>query len=157
MALTRRPSVGGLSRCAGEAIWPLPRPKNRSPCLETRVTLQSANKDLGKDEPGEGPGVRINSSSVALAVVSRPRVVTHSNPSPEYQFLDTSRTRGRPQVAYTSTGAPLLSSDRWAASSTRTTRKEDAPSVSGRLPSATHSTKWRHSTSRGSTMGTCGM
>jgi len=25
--LTRRPSVGGLSRCAGEAIRPLPRPK----------------------------------------------------------------------------------------------------------------------------------
>jgi hypothetical protein len=41
--------------------------------------------------PGEGPGVRINSSSVALAVVSRLRVVTHSNPSPEYQFLDTLR------------------------------------------------------------------
>ncbi len=35
--------------------------------------------------------MRINSSSVALAVVSRLRVVTHSNPSPEYQFLDTLR------------------------------------------------------------------
>jgi hypothetical protein len=28
--LSRRPSVGGLSRCAGEAIRPLPRPRNRT-------------------------------------------------------------------------------------------------------------------------------
>jgi hypothetical protein len=32
---------------------------------------------------------------VALAIVSRPRVVTRSNPSPEFQFLDTSWARSR--------------------------------------------------------------
>ena len=31
--LTRRPSVGGLSRSAGEAMRPLLRPKNGSPSL----------------------------------------------------------------------------------------------------------------------------
>ena len=31
--------------------------------------------------PGEGPGVRMNLSSVALAIISRPPVVTHSSPS----------------------------------------------------------------------------
>ena len=39
---------------------------------------------------GEGSGVRNTCSSVALAIVSRPRVVTHLNPSPQFQFLDTS-------------------------------------------------------------------
>jgi UDP:flavonoid glycosyltransferase YjiC (YdhE family) len=48
----------------------------------------------GKAIHSEGLGVRIDLSSVAPATVSRPRVVTHSNPSHEssheYQFLDTS-------------------------------------------------------------------
>src|ERR1017187_3679307 len=39
--------------------------------------------------PG-GRGVRNTCSSAALAIVSRPRVVTHLNPSPQFQFLDTS-------------------------------------------------------------------
>ena len=42
---------------------------------------------------GEGSGVRNACSSVALAIVSRPRVVTHLNPSTEFQFLDTSSVR----------------------------------------------------------------
>ena len=42
---------------------------------------------------GEGSGVRITCSSVVLAIVSRPRVVTLLNPSPEFQFLDTSSVR----------------------------------------------------------------
>jgi hypothetical protein len=40
---------------------------------------------------GEGSGVRHTCSAVALAIVSRPRVVTPLNPSPEYQFLDASQ------------------------------------------------------------------
>jgi hypothetical protein len=42
---------------------------------------------------GEGLGVRNTFFSVALAIVSPPRVVTRSNPTPEYQFLDTSCER----------------------------------------------------------------
>ena len=41
--LSRRPAVGGLSRCAGETIQPLPRPrKNRSPCAGARIPLRTS-------------------------------------------------------------------------------------------------------------------
>jgi hypothetical protein len=40
--------------------------------------------------PTATEGVRRTCSSVTPAIVLRPRVITYSNPSPKYRFLDTS-------------------------------------------------------------------
>jgi hypothetical protein len=79
------------SRCHGGEESPSPW----GPSPEGRGTdLARDYRSLLTPLPSrEGPGVRINPASVALAVVSRPRVVTRSFPSDEYQFLDTSCAR----------------------------------------------------------------
>jgi hypothetical protein len=46
--LSRRPALGGLSRCAGEAIRPLPRPRNGSLCVGARVPLKTCERISGK-------------------------------------------------------------------------------------------------------------
>ena len=80
--------------CHGGGITLTPRPLSlRDPPGEGQIwpAITGPFSPLSlRVPPGEGPGVRINFSSVAGAIVSRPRVVTHSKLNPEYQFLDTS-------------------------------------------------------------------
>jgi hypothetical protein len=67
-----------------------PHPVAPLPEGEGRILPVITAPSLTPLPPGEGSGVRNTCSSVALAIVSRPRAVTHWIPSPECQFLDTS-------------------------------------------------------------------
>jgi hypothetical protein len=70
-----------------------PHPVAPLPEGEGRVVPVTIAPFLPPLPAGEGAGVRNTCSSVALTIVLRPPIVTLLNPSPEFQFLDTSSVR----------------------------------------------------------------
>jgi hypothetical protein len=61
-----------------------------------RDTFASLKKTCRKLPLGEGSRVRETCSSAAPVIVPRPQVVSHSKPSPQCRFLDTSTGQTRP-------------------------------------------------------------